>query len=195
MCLSFITNAQEKEVKKAINKKDFNISLNFSYLTPYTFDSDYSNSGAPVGLGVSYAVSNRFVVGLKLGFFNLTTKDFKAYEFAGYDSFGDPYYSSYNWNASINCVFFMGSVNYHWLVREKFSLYSGFSLGSLSGSASINFSDGVNRASVTYAGVSGASYQFTFFGIQNYFGKHFGYHVELGYGTQGIANGGIDFKF
>jgi len=58
---------------QSITKGDFIISFEAGYFTVYSFDNSYASSGAPIGLSVGYALSDKIVVGAEVGFFNLTT--------------------------------------------------------------------------------------------------------------------------
>lgn len=189
-----VSRAQEQKDDIAVKKGNFNAALNIGYLTPYTFDNDFKNAGAPIGLGFGYAVSNHLIVGAEFGVFTLTTRDYKETEVVT-DQNGTASISSYSYNVSYKGVFFMGSIQYHWRIKEKSSFYSGLSIGSQSGSTSLNFSDGQTRADITVANVSGAAYQLTALGMRSFFSKNFGFHFEIGYGIKGIAGGGIDIKF
>ncbi len=189
-------NAQETETK-AVKKGDCNISVNASYLTPYTFNSSYASSGAPIGLGFGVAVSNRLVVGAEFGLFSLKTTDKNVDAVHGTTSQGADTITAnaYSYNVSVLAFYFLGNMQYHWLNKEKFSLYSGIGLGYWTGTPVINYSDGNGNRNVSLDSYTGVAYQITAIGIRSYFGKHFGIHVEAGYGIKGIAGGGLDIKF
>jgi hypothetical protein len=133
-------NAQETETK-AVQKGNCNISVNASYLTPYTFNSNYANSGAPIGLGFGVAVSNRLVVGAEFGFFSLKTTDKNVDAVHGLTSQGGDTItaSAYSYNVSVLAFYFLGNMQYHWLNKGKFSLYSGIGLGYWTGTPGLSF--------------------------------------------------------
>jgi hypothetical protein len=170
--------------------------LNVGYITPFTFDSDYSNSGVPFGLSFGSAITKRLIVGAELGLSNLTTKEYYVDKTYGYDTNMVVVVTadSYSYNRSTLAIYFMGNAQYHWLVKEKTSMYSGLSVGSIFGSVSTNFSDNGNHKTPDYS-ISGVAYQITALGIRSYFNKHIGVHLELGYGNRGIVGGGLDVKF
>jgi hypothetical protein len=199
-CIIIIAFASISGIKaQAVKKGDFNIDINVSYLTKYSFNSDFATGGAPFGLGVSYAVSNKILIGAEFGFLNLTTSDKKidpVILVGGASSGGDSTLKpGYSFHANIFEGFVLGDIQYHWINKDKFSLYSGLGLGAGGGTADYIYSDNASHTSISTVSFGGFEYQITFIGIRTFQWKHVGFHFELGYGIKGIAGGGINFKF
>jgi opacity protein-like surface antigen len=188
-------------LKAQIKKGDFNISLNVGYVTPYTFNSGFSNSGVPIGLGLGYAVSDKIVIGIEFGFFNLQTVAAKVdavHSTSSYTGNDTVLLGAYNYHFDISAIYFLSSFQYHWKNKEKYSLYSGIGLGYLGGSVSMVYDlQDEPKSTITIDPISfgGLGYQITAIGCKVTPFKHFGYHIEAGYGVKGIICGGIDIKF
>jgi hypothetical protein len=201
LLLSFgITILAISQLTAQVKKGDFGISLNLSYLTEYTFDNSYATGGAPFGISFGYAFSNKCIIGGELGYLNLTTTNTNVKPVYGYSAVSGQndsiYKNGYSYHFDINKIFYLITFQYHWLNKERHSLYSGIALGSGAGTVDLVYSDSNHsNEAISLPNLSGFEYQITTIGYRAFFGKHFGVHLELGFGIKGIACGGLDLKF
>lgn len=176
-------------VKAQVQKGDFNIHAEVGILTSYSFNRYYTNSGLPIGVGLEYAPAKWLVVGAQVGYFNLKTIQFIQRRTSSYGEFG------YHYN--IDVIYYIGNVKFHWLNKEKFSLYSGVSIGSASAlmNAHIDYENYPYPSSAPTYNFSWGAYQATLIGLKYKLGNHFGIHSELGFGIKGLYDVGLDVKF
>lgn len=94
------------------------------------------------------------------------------------------------YDASFSGFGFLGKAAYHWIKKEKLSIYSGAGIGYLSGN--ITVSDNSYSVSDNYSGVA---YQIDAIGFRSKLGKRLSVSTELGFGYQGVFQTGIYYNW
>jgi len=104
----------------------------------------------------------------------------------GYDDYGNPIY----YDASYFGSGLIGKFNVHWFRTKGGSFYSGLGLGYITGNVSVSNSEYNVSESIT-----GLAWQLDVLGAQAQFGKHIGMFIELGIGTEGYLNSGLQIMW
>jgi hypothetical protein len=146
-------------------------------------------SSGPIEIGFKYFLSDKWSIGLMYNSSSATTEKINVN-----DGIGNDY--DYSFGVSFNT--FLTQVDYTWKNDEKYSLYSGVGLGYVDVTADVNLTvnSGTASESITFsAAESTVAYHLTFIGANSRLIGGLGVYAELGYGYNGIFNGGLSYKF
>ena len=154
-----------------------NISPSFNSF--YSYDLNNAQSIGTFSLGYARALNPVVNMGFLFGYQNLQRKGTAN---AGYSDVGVPV------TVNDNLIMGMARVTFNYLHKPVIHMYSGVGIGIT-----------INLATSKGTGISESERklipggQLTLMGIR--FGRAFGGFVEFGFGTYGIINAGLSYKF
>ena len=169
----------------AKNKMRIMLGYGFPNVPAAVLGDDVDTKTGPYQIGYKLFLSDNFSVGLMYNTASATTKTA-----VGIDENLNPY--SYNFDLSFST--FLTQLDYSWANKPTHNWYSGLSLGYSNVSAKVNVTTGSGNPTFTAAS-SGLAYHLTLVGYHGTLGKGFGVYSELGYGFNGIFNGGFSYSF
>jgi len=149
-----------------------------------------SNTFGPYIIGYQYHLTDKLTIGLAYTHQSASTG--KVTIDNGIDNV------SYQTNFTFST--FLSQLNYSWYNNENgaFVLYSGASVGTFTMNAELEIISGNQDLANKYTGVSeGIAYHITAIGFKGRFTKtsKLGAFAELGFGFNGLFNGGIQYTF
>jgi outer membrane protein W len=169
----------------------------FPNLYTAVFKAAYANSGTeenikisglgPVGIRGEYLLSDKFGIGLDLGFNNTKI----SYDQLGTDNNGNTVLYKYDYKTQK--IGAMVTFNYHFIENDNLDFYG--MLGAGYGNRSFTFKstdpsyvEGSVKSLIPVASRIGV-------GLRYFFTDNIGANVALGFGQGGLLNAGISFKF
>ncbi len=173
LCVTFTTNAQT-DYKQSIQ-------IGTSFYNPITStiknlgNTNKSQSTLFLRFNSFFGSDNQWNLGITTGILSASTLQLDGADSYALDFLG---------------ISGIANVNYHWYRDDKGTFYSGAGLGFLTGS--INSSDFFDYNS---SDVFGAAYQITLIGVQAKVYKALGIYSELGFGTEGVFQTGLQFRW
>lgn len=191
----FISNAQANSDDStalkstptlAFKKGDFTLSLHVGYISePFTLGGTTTTGGEPIGINLGYALSDHITIGIEFG--DLATSSKGSYTYPSTNGYTDVV----AYSIQFTIIYYQADIRWHWIVKPNHSFYSSLSIGS-----NTLTSYEVRGTSFTESSpsVGGLTYQVIAIGW-NRIGKHFGVNFELGYGINGIIDGGLEYRF
>jgi hypothetical protein len=149
-----------------------------------------SNTFGPYIIGYQYHLTDKLTIGL--AYTHQSASTVKVTIDNGIDNV------SYQTNFTFST--FLSQLNYSWYNNENgaFVLYSGASVGTFTMNAELEIISGNQDLANKYTGVSeGIAYHITAIGFKGRFTKtsKLGAFAELGFGFNGLFNGGIQYTF
>lgn len=149
-----------------------------------------SNTLGPYIIGYQYYLTDKLTIGIAYSYQSASTG--KVTIDNGIDNV------SFRTNFTFST--FLSQLNYNWYNNENaaFVLYSGVSAGTYTINASLEVISGSQELASIYNGISeGLAYHITAIGYKGRFTKtsKLGAFAELGFGYNGVFNGGIQYTF
>lgn len=169
----------------------------FPNLYTAVFKAAYANSGSeenikisglgPVGIRGEYLLSDKFGIGLDLGFNNTKI----SFDDATTDSNGNPVVYKYDYKTQK--IGAMVTFNYHFIENDNLDFYGmlGAGYGNRSftfKSTDPNYTEASVKSLIPVASRIGV-------GLRYFFTDNIGANLALGFGQGGLLNAGISFKF
>ena len=173
-----------------VEEGDFRLMLGYGLPNiPAKALATTSESSGPIGFGFKYFLTENWSVGLMYNSSSVTTEKVNINDGMGNDF-------DYSFGVSFNT--FLTQVDYTWKNHENYSLYSGIGIGYVDVTADVNFNvnSGTADESIKFSATeSTAAYHLTAIGANSKLIGGLGVYAELGYGYNGIFNGGLSYKF
>jgi hypothetical protein len=149
-----------------------------------------SNAVGPFILGYQYHLSDKLTIGLAYTYQSASTG--KVVIDNGIDNV--------TFQTNLNFSTFLSQLNYSWYNNENnaFVLYSGLSVGTFTVKSDLEILSGNEELATIYTGVTeGLAHHITAIGFKGQFTKtsKLGAFAELGFGYNGVFNGGIQYTF
>lgn len=173
LCVAFTTNAQT-DYKQSIQ-------IGTSFYNPITSaiknlgNTNQSQSTLFLRFNSFFGANNQWNLGITTGILSASTMQLDGVDSYTLDFLG---------------VSGIANVNYHWYRDKSGTFYSGAGLGFLTGS--INSSGFFDSNT---SDVFGTAYQITLIGVQAKVYKALGLYSELGFGTEGVFQTGLQFRW
>lgn len=169
----------------------------FPNLYSITFKTAYANSGSeldlktrglgPVGGRFEYLISDKFGLGLDIGFNNTVIE----YRELGVNNNGDDVL--YNYEFSTRKLGVMATMNYHFIDNDNLDLYAMVGVGY--GNRVFEFkSNDPDYISESVKGLIPVASRLGV-GMRYFFTDNLGANLNLGFGQGGLINAGLSVKF
>ena len=149
-----------------------------------------SNAVGPYIFGYQYHLTDKLTIGLAY-----THQSASTGKVTIEDAFDNVTYRT-----NLNFSTFLSQLNYSWYNNENnaFILYSGLSVGTFTVKSDLEILSGNEELATIYTGVTeGLAHHITAIGFKGRFTKtsKLGAFAELGFGYNGVFNGGIQYTF
>jgi opacity protein-like surface antigen len=150
-----------------------------------------ANGLGPVGIRGEYLLTDKFGLGLDIGF-NNTSVTFQDEETYYNENTGQNETRIYDYEFSTQKLGVMVTFNYHFIENDKVDFYGmlGAGYGNRSyrfESTDPNYSEGTIKGVIPVASRLGI-------GVRYFFSDNIGANVGLGFGQGGLINAGLSFK-
>jgi hypothetical protein len=139
----------------------------------------------PLQIGYKVFLTPRLSVGLLYNYSSAKTKPALSYT---------ENFTPYIFSSNVKFNTFLSQLDFAWINKPNYNWYSGVSLGWVNSSYQYNLIDG-NVDIDEKVKTRGSAYHITLVGYHGTLGKGIGVYSELGFGFNGIWNGGFTYSF